>query len=96
MNILLIAKDGTRMIGPDEYRQLFKRHAPAPAVKPAQDIPEIKRRFEICKGCKHGRDDGHNCALHQGCCFGRFRSDLRNKCPAGRWEDICGRAKTTR
>lgn len=48
-------------------------------------LAEIKRRFAICKACEHARDDGFACALHTGCCFGRFRSDLANACPAGRW-----------
>jgi len=48
-------------------------------------LAEIKRRFAICKACEHSRDDGFACALHTGCCFGRFRSDLANRCPAGRW-----------
>jgi hypothetical protein len=48
-------------------------------------LAEIKRRFAICKACEHSRDDGFACALHTGCCFGRFRSDLANRCPTGRW-----------
>jgi len=48
-------------------------------------LAEIKRRFAICKACEHARDDGFACVLHAGCCFGRFRSDLANACPAGRW-----------
>ena len=48
-------------------------------------LAEIKRRFAVCKACEHSRDDGFACALHTGCCFGRFRSDLANACPAGRW-----------
>jgi len=48
-------------------------------------LAEIKRRFAICKACEHARDDGFACALHAGCCLGRFRSDLANACPAGRW-----------
>ena len=48
-------------------------------------LAEIKRRFAICKTCEHARDDGFACALHTGCCFGRFRSDLASACPAGRW-----------
>ena len=57
-----------------------RRQQPDPAA-----VAEIQRRFEICKACEHLRDDGFACALHSACCFGRFRSDLANRCPAGRW-----------
>ena len=55
------------------------------AQVPAAHLAEIARRFAICKACEHARDDGFACTLHTGCCFGRFRSDIANACPAGRW-----------
>ncbi len=45
----------------------------------------IKRRFEICKACELSQDDGFACKLYEGCCFGRWRSEPDNKCPAGKW-----------
>lgn len=47
-------------------------------------LPEIIRRFEICKTCSHSID-GHQCDLHKTCCFGRWRSNPENQCPAGKW-----------
>jgi hypothetical protein len=60
---------------------------PARAVNPTDDISaeEAKRRFIICRTCEHSRDDAFACALHPGCCFGRFRTDLANDCPARKW-----------
>jgi hypothetical protein len=50
-----------------------------------EGLAEIKRRFALCKACAHSRDDGFACTLHRGCCFGRWRSNPANHCPAGRW-----------
>jgi len=47
---------------------------------------EAQRRFAICKACEHSRDDGFACALHTGCCFGRWRAMPDSKCPKGKWE----------
>jgi len=59
--------------------------AQAAAEAAVARLAEIKRRFAICKACEHSRDNGFACALHTGCCFGRFRSDLASLCPADRW-----------
>ncbi|MCK4625177.1 MAG: hypothetical protein KAV00_07700 [Phycisphaerae bacterium] len=48
-------------------------------------LTEIKRRFAICKACEHSRDDGFACDLYHDCCFGKFRSTLKNRCPDGHW-----------
>jgi len=45
-------------------------------------LPIAKERFEICKKCEHSKEKGHKCELHEGCCFGRWRSDPKNSCPA--------------
>jgi len=49
------------------------------------NLTEIKRRFAICKSCPHTRDNAFACALHPSCCFGKFRSNSDNRCPAGKW-----------
>lgn len=46
---------------------------------------ESRRRFEVCKACDHARNAAFDCALHKGCCFGRWRSNAANKCPKGKW-----------
>lgn len=46
---------------------------------------KIKERFEICKTCEKATDRGFKCSLHNGCCFGRWRSNQENQCPLGRW-----------
>ena len=46
---------------------------------------ESKRRFDICKTCEHSRDDAFACALHHGCCFGKFRSKATSRCTDGKW-----------
>ena len=48
-------------------------------------LTEIKRRFTICQGCEHSRNNTFACDLYPTCCFGRFRSDLTIRCPAGKW-----------
>ena len=58
----------------------FSAPLPDPAIE-----AEAKRRFAICKDCQHSCDDGFACELHTGCCFGRWRSNPENHCPAGQW-----------
>jgi hypothetical protein len=74
----------------DPARQHLRATAPASGSQPAfatsaEGLSEIKRRFSLCKVCEHSRDGGFACALHRGCCFGRWRSSPANHCPAGRW-----------
>lgn len=73
----------------DPTRQHLRATFPASRKEPvtatnAEALAEIKRRFAVCKACEHSRDNGFACALHRGCCFGRWRSNLDNHCPVGR------------
>ena len=55
--------------------------SPAAIVTPA----EAQRRFAICSACGHSRDNGFACALHPGCCLGKFRAGRASHCPAAKW-----------
>ena len=59
-------------------------HTTAPAAS-YSDTEKAKARFEVCKGCAEALQDAFSCRLVEGCCFGRKRSDLAFKCPAGKW-----------
>jgi len=91
MNILLIAKEGTRMIGDMEYRAMLKRRSPeyietAVLKKPVRaDVETIKKRYLICKACGNSYDSGHKCRHYRGCCFGNWRTKPESKCPADKW-----------
>ena len=67
--------NASRSASPDRAAQ-----APDPAP-----VAEAKRRFAICQTCEHSRDNAFACALYSGCCFGRYRSDPSNACPARKW-----------
>ena len=70
---------------------------PSPALRPGlpaehsanspnqASAEEAKRRFAICRACEHSRDDAFACALHPGCCFGKYRTVTANHCPQGHW-----------
>ena len=60
------------------------RRRQQPAVDP-EAVAEAKRRFAVCKGCEHSLDEGFGCELYEGCCFGRWRAQIHNRCPARRW-----------
>jgi hypothetical protein len=45
-------------------------------------------RYEVCKMCAKSGENGHKCALHKGCCFGRWRANPANQCPLGKWLDV--------
>ncbi len=77
--------DGEQESIPFTSRSHLRQPRPSPSsTDPAIDV-EAKRRFAICKNCKHSRDDGFACDLHTGCCFGRWRSNPENNCPEGMW-----------
>jgi hypothetical protein len=42
----------------------------------------IKTRFEICKQCEDALGMAFKCKFRKGCCFGRWRSNPENHCPA--------------
>ena len=74
-------------------RSRYGQHEGA-AVAPAQQssappdpatAAEVQRRFDICKACEHSRDNAFACALHPGCCFGKFRGKAASRCPEGKW-----------
>ena len=65
-------------------------HAPAPEIVSPEQMELSKKRFEICKNCDQSTDQGFGCRLHKSCCFGRWRSNPKNKCYAipPKWEAI--------
>jgi len=53
------------------------------STRPAFVASGISReRFEICKTCDKSGENGFKCSLREGCCFGRWRAQPENKCPA--------------
>jgi len=50
-----------------------------------EDAERSRKRFEICKACDQAENEGFKCALHKGCCFGRWRSKPESKCPQDKW-----------
>ena len=59
----------------------FSQRAP----RPSPTVLLSKQRFDICLKCPDARDNGFGCAHHAGCCFGQWRGNPANQCPAGRW-----------
>lgn len=53
-----------------------------------EKIEIIKARFAICRTCSNSLEAGFKCALHKGCCFGRWRSRPQSECPAGKWKSV--------
>lgn len=79
-----------------DWARLRAKYQPAAeTVLNYGEIEIAKKRFEICKGCEHSRDDGFACNLHKSCCFGRYRSNPANECLADppRWEAVKGKSK---
>jgi hypothetical protein len=46
---------------------------------------KVRARYLICQACVQGRENGHACVLHSGCCFGALRAKIDSACPAGKW-----------
>jgi len=67
--------------GPQKFIFQEGNQQPPPAQL-NEDTELSKKRFEICKTCEHATENGHKCALYKGCCFGRWRAQPENKCPA--------------
>lgn len=66
-----------------DWARLRAKYQPvADKVLNHDEIELAKKRFEICKGCDNSRDNGFACKLHKSCCFGRYRANPANKCPA--------------
>lgn len=73
---------GCLWLSNEDYAALrvrFGGESARPAVSMAQ------ARFAVCKTCDKAMNSAFDCALHKGCCFGRWRADSANKCPKGKW-----------
>ena len=49
------------------------------------EVEAARVRFEICKACSETLQEGFECRLVSGCCFGRKRSDPAFACPRNLW-----------
>lgn len=68
----------------DEYQQVMEKYG----TRHHGDVSELAaRRFAICKACPESTDGGFGCRLFHQCCFGRWRTNPANQCPADppRW-----------
>lgn len=47
------------------------------------------KRFMICRECPDSKSEGFNCKHYKGaCCFGRWRTNINNDCPQGKWPKV--------
>lgn len=65
------------------WRELHEKyyHPVVAPVSPEQ-VAVSKERFEVCKACPDSLDYGFGCRLYKSCCFGKWRSNPKNQCPA--------------
>jgi len=50
-------------------------------------------RYKICFACEHSSNDAFNCRVvdpkcGSGNCFGRWRTNINNDCPLGKWPKV--------
>jgi hypothetical protein len=79
-------RKGDYLVFTDEvYASLHAKYKSAarPWALDQRLVKLCQERLKICRDCNHSSENGFRCTLFKGgCCFGRWRANLGNQCPA--------------
>lgn len=74
----------------DDWKVMADKYRVKPFA-PSIDTNSLfaKERFDICRQCPESTNDGFHCKQFKGtCCFGRWRTNINNDCPLGKWPKV--------